>query len=277
MIYGLMMDEKSFGIISDNLKWLESERRNQNDILAGVLAEACEIIKKDAGHPSGEELLNLFSDIKDNSLKSARFASLCSLLFDGERSTLGGTLDIKSAVYMKSRTADEAFDAFSESLGELSASYGSNFSAICEEVYYERADACIMPLESTSDGLFMSFRNLLMKYELMIAAVCRIPTEDDGFLSTALLTSGKCDMNGNMYEIYFREMTSESLISLTLAADALNVKISRINSTVSKYSGVYDHYVCFEVPPRRAAAFEFCINTLFPSNLIIGKYKILHR
>lgn len=80
--------------------------------------------------------------------------------------------------YFQNAYADAAFRIFSEVIDNLSAVYASDFTAVCEEVYYGRADVCMLPLDSSRDAKLISFYRLIDKYELCPVFSCDVTTPD---------------------------------------------------------------------------------------------------
>ena len=80
--------------------------------------------------------------------------------------------------YFRNAYADAAFRIFSEVLDNPSVVYASDFTAVCEEVYYGRADMCMLPLDSSKDAKLISFYRLIDKYELSPIYSCDVTTPD---------------------------------------------------------------------------------------------------
>ena len=106
-----------------------------------------------------------------------------SLLFPSDGTEEGDDL----IAYLRSSYTDRAFRLFGTLLPEPRAVYPTSFAAVCEEVYYNRARYCILPIENSEEGSLHSFRLLIAKYELKIAAVCDVPTSEEGITRFALL------------------------------------------------------------------------------------------
>ena len=79
----------------------------------------------------------------------------------------------RRVAYLRNAYADRAFRRFCEQLGELSVVYCTDFESVCEEVYYGRADMCILPLDSSRDAKLIGFVRLVDKYELKNHPVLR--------------------------------------------------------------------------------------------------------
>lgn len=80
--------------------------------------------------------------------------------------------------YFRNAYADAAFRTFSEVLENPSVVYASDFTAVCEDVYYGRADMCMLPLDSSRDAKLISFYRLIDKYELSPVYSCDVTTPD---------------------------------------------------------------------------------------------------
>lgn len=86
--------------------------------------------------------------------------------------------DSVKTAYFQNAYADAAFRIFSEVIDNLSAVYESDFTSVCEEVYYGRADVCMLPLDSSRDAKLISFYRLIDKYELCPVFSCDVTTPD---------------------------------------------------------------------------------------------------
>ncbi len=86
--------------------------------------------------------------------------------------------DSVRVAYFQNAYADAAFRIFSGVIDNLSALYASDFTAVCEEVYYGRADVCMLPLDSSRDAKLISFYRLIDKYELCPVFSCDVTTPD---------------------------------------------------------------------------------------------------
>lgn len=80
--------------------------------------------------------------------------------------------------YQRNSYADSAYLLFAKHLSAPRAVYSHNFQTVCEEVYNQSCEYCILPLENSADGPLNSFFRLIERFELKIAATCDIPTTD---------------------------------------------------------------------------------------------------
>ena len=79
--------------------------------------------------------------------------------------------------YMRNSYSDAAYVVFSQGIKDASVLYPQSFAAVCEEVYYGRAGYCILPYESSEEGVLSGFRRLISKYELSPVLTCSVVTD----------------------------------------------------------------------------------------------------
>ena len=183
-------------ILRRNLEELERVRRSSDALYEGTLAEM-------ASFCAGEDPAAAFREIFPEPLCCEEFALYCRMAVSGITSParLAHLLpeavsaeDIPSdtrTAYLRSAYTDRAFAAFSKEIHRLSAQYQPSFSAGCEEVYYGRCSFCILPIRNSEDGTLTSFTRMITKYDLKIARVCDVSTQDgDATMRYALLRRG---------------------------------------------------------------------------------------
>lgn len=79
--------------------------------------------------------------------------------------------------YIRSTYSDRAYGIFSKVITDATVLYPPSFAAACEETYYGRAGYCILPFESSEDGVLSGFRRLISKYELHPVLTCSVVTD----------------------------------------------------------------------------------------------------
>lgn len=269
----MSMDNKFAEIFSENFSWLKLEYARLDDLKRALLKEiaasmgSCEM-------PSPTELLDMYVSLAE-SLSPSEFMRLCSAFKDRlspseEFST--SPPSPQSVIYLRSNVSDRAFDCFSSKFNGLGAHYGTDFKSICEDVYYDKYDACILPLESSSDGLLMSFRHLLVKYELYIVDTFTAKQNDGTVLTLALIAGSKHQGHGGTYELYFPGVDRSDIINITEIITSAGGSILRINSIRAEHGDDCDHHVCADIPADNANALLYCFGALYPSYIILGNY-----
>ncbi len=266
------MDTLSSDIIKKNFAWLEADAERTDVLYRAVLADLAKELCRDGILPSPADALEAFHSAGQSD--TVLFARFCEMLTEGhadEHFTDYSPIP-KRVSYLRSPMTDKAFMAFSEMFPGLSAVYGADFKSICEDVYYERSDACILPLESSSDGLLMSFRKLLLKYELCIHSVCEQRQNDDSRLTIALLTSAP-SFNGDLLEFYIPSSSHGSIETLCKVTAFFGGTVVRTSTVMSEYSSGVDIHMCIKIADNSKNAFVYCLEALYPSHMILGNYK----
>lgn len=95
--------------------------------------------------------------------------------------------------YMASALADKAYIRFADQLPHCRAATFHSFTDACEAVWDGRCEYCLLPVESTSEGLLAGFARLIVKYRLRIVAVCDIKGTGEESTRFALLKTARED------------------------------------------------------------------------------------
>lgn len=197
-----------------------------------------------------------------------------------------GPTTIKSAAkiaYFRNAYADAAFRTFSEVLESPSVVYASDFTSVCEEVYYGRADMCMLPLDSSRDAKLISFYRLIDKYELNPIYSCDVTTPD-GSVTTryALLKRGisvpdmkNLDNNGSCFFEFNLILDDTSAFENVLsAAKQFDLTLFKADSIPLTYSD--SQFACdmiFKVGNAEGlSTFVLYLNLAIPQYEPIGLY-----
>ena len=189
------MRPDALSVLRQNREEIRRQERDCQALKDGILWEAASLCR--AGN-----IAEVFRSISDEPLCCGEFASLCRTVYENrtEAGLLASLLPDESSeetppdtrtAYLRSAYTDRAFSAFSRHIERLSAQYQSSFAAGCEEVYYGRCSYCILPIRNSEDGALTSFIRLITKYDLKIARICDVTTQDgDNTMRYALLRRG---------------------------------------------------------------------------------------
>jgi hypothetical protein len=185
--------------------------------------------------------------------------------------------------YLRNTYTDTAFETFSTVLRNAASTYYSDFPGVCEALYYDRATACILPLENTSDGKLLRFYSLLTKYDLRIAYVTSVTAYDtDVTTRYALLRRNvtvphpdETDALGLYMECRVLADEDMPLFRILSAADAYHISLSRADSVPGPYEDddrtAYDLILRAEDGADFAAMLTFCY-LLVPGFTLLGIY-----
>jgi len=143
----------------------------------------------------------------------------------------------------KNALSDIAYREFSKVLPYPTVTYSHDFQTVCEDVYYGRADCCILPVENTSDGRLMRFRSLADKYELAIFLTCTVAAESGEVTKFALLRKEIAKSNiksifkdGDFFEFYTVISGDVSISDILITAQYFGLFPYKIDSTPISYT-----------------------------------------
>lgn len=261
--------------ISDNITWLSENNKILRDIENNVIHEAAKFALDGKQYISATEAHEVFLSLCGENYTLSLFAEFCEALthISVAESTETQKLSPVSTVYVRNQLTDKAYETFANNYNGLRAYYSHDFKSACEDVYYDRSDSCIMPLENSSDGLLMPFRNMLIKYELKIAAVTEVLSGEDSVQSLALVTGRDIDTDGNVLEAYLPAVRQHELISLGAAVKQIGCDIVRVTSVKSLEESLYDYHICFTSDRNSLYILKYFLNGKYPAHIILGQYK----
>ena len=180
----------------------EREDLLSSDNFAFDYRKACEALETVSDHP--ENCAKGFYRAMRGALSALSKAYLCASICrireeGGHKIRISSFFDnfmlpVNTKIaYVKNSYSDAAYRVFADTLTGASVTYCGNFAAVCEEVYYSRAGYCILPYETSDEGVLSSFRQLISKYELV--SILTFPVQTDNGLGGritrfALLSKG---------------------------------------------------------------------------------------
>ena len=148
-----------------------------------------------------------------------------------------------SVTYLKNTFSDEAYNAFSAFLKNSRVAYSDSFTDVCESVYYNKSDACILPIENSDEGRLPGFDGLIRKYELKIVMTCNIDDKDGHFTKFALLSKSQFKAEvpeklsfDRFFKISVRPTPGIRLRDVLLLAGYFGEEINKIDSIPEYYS-----------------------------------------
>lgn len=183
--------------------------------------------------------------------------------------------------YLKNPFADSAFLIFSKLLGSPSVSYHSDFESVCEEVYYGRADMCILPLESSRDAKLIGFCRMIDRFELKIVLACDV-TSPDGSVTTryALLRRSLTfpevlppESDARLLELSFVPTEGITLADVLSAAAGFGLGLYKVDAIPLSYSdSEFSYDVILHCPDRAVEPFALFMALAAPQYETLGVY-----
>lgn len=167
----------------------------------------------------------------------------CKKKDGGLFSNAANAFEKDTVVYLKNPLTDIAYSTFSMHLNDPRVSYRESFADVCEDVYYNKAPYCILPLENYEDGRLSSFFNMIRKYELKIVLSCNVESANGKITKFALLkrditklTCNETSRVGEYLEIGFNFGEKAKLNEVLTAASYFGFELNKINSLPIYYS-----------------------------------------
>lgn len=191
-----MHSRESTDILRENAAYTKTASQALNDLQYGILYDLSKMAAADPDITPA----SLYADVISKDLCTKDFAQFCrhcaqhgfhsdilaSLLPDTAKTNTAS--DSFTVAYLKNTYSDNAFSAFAGLLKNAKAHPGTSFQSACEEVYYGRCTACILPFFTSEDGTLISFLRMIAKYDLKIAMTCDVSVQNgDNILRFALL------------------------------------------------------------------------------------------
>ena len=198
--------------------------------------------------PSPYEIAEMYGEICSASgdvFVSPDFAVFCRAfadVFAGAYSSLARSEKDDSppkAAYLQNTFSDRAYRRFSEQFERMSAVYFPGFGEVCEEVYNGGCSYAILPIRNSRDGQLVSFRRLILRYDLKISLVTDIETNDDSSMRFALLKKGLDSCSGNYIDLSV-VLDNADYAPFLSACEALGASVSMLSSLPLEYA--YDRY-----------------------------------
>ena len=186
--------------------------------------------------------------------------------------------------YVKGDLADAAIDMVLQTIPNTVAVQSSSFQAACDAVYYGRCEACLLPVENSYDGWFMSFLRMVTEYELCAVLRCELYTPEKDILHAFSLyraehSAVERDMSAPLYmETLFHLSDTDTLSALFLAAADCRVTLHRITSRQEQGSlHTQLFHVLFDISGADIQTFLCYLYLTVPSFHLIGIYTVLHK
>lgn len=182
---------------------------------------------------------------------------------------------------VRNRLNEEAYRVFSQAITASKAHYLPSFSDTCEDVYDNRCEFGILPIENTTDGKLFGFYAMLDRYELKICAACRLePDHSEGTVRYALIGKNLPSRIPKNAEWLFEcSVVTEigkfptDVVEITSVFDATIIKIDSL--PVLYDDGLQKIYFTFRIPKQHADALHFYLTMEHARYSLLGFYPIL--
>lgn len=184
-----------------------------------------------------------------------------------------------TVVYLKNPLADIAYNNFTKVLSDARVVYKESFSDVCEEVYYNRAPYCILPVDNSDDGRMTSFSNMIRKYELKIVLTCNVESANGKTTRFALLKRELavidckgCHTEGKYLEIGLNFGEDQKLQDVLQAASFFGFELNKVDSLPIYYSEKEYYFDVVFKGSGELNRFLFWLELEVPRYEVIGIY-----
>lgn len=138
--------------------------------------------------------------------------------------------------YLKNSYTDAAYIQFSSLLDDPRVVYYDSVIGVCESVYNDQCEYCILPIETARDGRLGAFYEMILKYALRINAVYDL-TNDKECTRYALLskniisgiTIAKARTKNRFFEFVLTDNDGITLKDILVAAEFCSLELQRID------------------------------------------------
>ncbi len=305
-----MARENNLSIIGDNLAILSEENTSSDERRLAWLRDLAMLMLRDDSAIFDENRTDVFSQIlgKMELESDIPKESACHLCFKDHAILLSDKLTVckflaeefehrgvklldrllgndpysrsPKIAYFKNAYADAAFRIFSDVLESPSVVYASDFTAVCEEVYYGRANMCMLPLDSSRDAKLISFYRLIDKYELSPVLSCDVTTPDGSvttryaLLKRSISLPQKADRHGCFFEFSLVSDNGSALGEVIAAATECGLSLYKVDSIPLTYnSGEFSYEIIFRADdPHGLDEFVLFLTLAVPQYEPLGIY-----
>ena len=141
--------------------------------------------------------------------------------------------------YLKNSYNDAAYLQFANLLSSPCATYYDSIGNVCESVYNNTCQYCILPLETSTDGKLSSFYDLILKYGFTICAVYDLHLSDSSkYTRYGLISKGndanvptlKTKSKIKYLEFVFEHDFYPSITDVLSASEFCSMKLRRIET-----------------------------------------------
>lgn len=181
--------------------------------------------------------------------------------------------ECKRIVCFATAVSKPAFDKFATLLKDAEISYADDFRSACEDVYNRFADACIMPIMSSEDGVMTSFLRLARQFELHAHHVCSVSTGEGRQTLVGLFGREMPPTDGAEHLDLFVSVRDGRLCDLLSGYDQLGASCESVTALPHAMFEEENYFISLSVKDADAAALIAFSRLIVPSVFVGGLYK----
>lgn len=284
-----MNSKDAINIFCENIEEFSRRRLVADTQRVGMINELLSALVTGAADVSAAEVLESLKDILPTSTCEDR-ARLCMVL--GASSRFGAEMKRNSLLgeeiaagshgkvsLVRNSYNELAFSRFSRVITRPKEVFASSFTAACEDVYDNRCEFCILPVENSQSGRLFSFYSMLDRYELRICGACDLEAEDgsEGSVKYALVGRALPDRipKNSFWSFEFSVIFygGRVLSDISGVAEIFGARLTKIDSLPVEYDGrLQKYYFTFSLPETSIAAFDLFLENEYARYTAVGLY-----
>ncbi len=182
--------------------------------------------------------------------------------------------------YVRNRYNDYAFQVFSKIIPNAKFSYATGFAEACENVFNNRCEYCILPIENSADGRLFVFYTMLDRFDLKICSVCEAESDDASSGSCYALVGKTLPPKiprslSFTFEFCITGENGNFFRDLTDAASAFSADLIKVDTLPTEYDRrLFRYYFNFTMPQTYIYAFALYLSLEYPGYIPVGCYPL---
>ena len=241
-----MHEKSTFDVIISNLNQLKEREATIKELRALEIAEIPYTLSDNTTLRDIIQLYRKLMPLTNTNISAADRLEFCKIIAERNQESLSNILfkhdsdiALKKVAYVKNQYSVEAFTKLCKHISFKEEHVFSSFGELCDDIESGDADACIVPIENTSDGKLANFYSIIDRYELKIWSTCEIESSDgDQVTRYALLTRRLIIPNSDhcYVEFSFVSTQANALRNIIEISSLLELSVHRIDSLPLRYN-----------------------------------------
>ena len=281
--------KEAVNIYCGNIEEFSRRKRIAETQRLGMLTELLGVLVSSSSAETPSEVLAELKEALPTSTYEDR-ARLCAVL--GASSRFGAQMRKISfrreeiaagshgkVSYVKNNYNEQAFVCFSEIITRPKEIFSSSFADACEDVYDNRSEFCILPIENSQSGRLFGFYSMLDRYELRICAVCEPDTGEglEGSVKYALVGRSVPDriLKNSRWQFEFSVISDSggALSDILRVSEIFGASLVKIDSLPVEYDGgLQKYYFTFGMSEANIPALDLFLTEEYARYTAVGTY-----
>lgn len=259
-------------VIKQNTAIAEKAYADGDAIRSCQLAELELQLSKNGATLTATAVRDIFSDIFGDDIISADFLNFCKRL-KSENVADAANFPVILSAGTTARTDNSLSKAAAEILcPDARADLYSDLKSVCEAVFYEKADFCILPVCTAEDGYYPSFFRLVKAYDLKVCKCMPVSIAGrDGATYFALLSRDICLPERTFGSVLFSFNDNGTVLAdLLKAFTDCGFAVPLIYSFPDRYSQDTTEFTVCVKGDGDMSRIPFFLDAVLPSHTLMG-------